>query len=1016
MNKKFISAILFGALMVGSTGTFTSCKDYDDDISNLQEQIDGQKGDLSTKLSAVESSISSLQSAQSGLQSAIDAAKNDAEKAALAAQNKAIETAKAELETVKTELQAAIKANADDIEAVKAIATKAEEDMAKAIGRIETLEAFKATTTETLNKLAEADAALSAQITSLSEELKAELTELGKRLTAVEAQIAALESYKTTNDAAVSGNKEAIEQLIADLKALEEGQLTEAKVQEIAEKVTEAVSADLDLISAAFNKKVTHVSLYVRTQDAYNNYWYNLNLVSAEAVRTWTFGENLGGTPVSFKKGSKEAFDESFLIRVSPTNATLDKSMIKLINSQLNDLSGLLEIKDIEPYKELVTTRGVSQNGLWKVTVKLADDYDTEAYKEAASTYNEDGSKLADILYAVMIGDDVKNERQVVSEYGIVLGQNDKDALRQLYFNVDKQSVTNIKNRWRGSVPSYSEAGSAVNYEELAWSLDGKNKPWAEPILIGQDKNVLSDNSDARQYRAAYSVKAGQPFTVNFSEVNAKSVRAFYVTLDEACATESQPSEINAWKSYKIKGLNTVTTESSIELTVPTDVNADGDYIGLRVYAVNYDGSLVDPDGKAFYIYVGETAESQANLVLSMAEKTYAPWLSVDAANPYIVSEKDNFSTLNWGRAQNYDLEITDNEGKIDGTTGVSLSNFIFRDADGNVISLYSTDKAKAVTVEMQNVEAARLKDNVTYTATITARNNTSGIVAVGTVTFTKKLPGFPTTVYPFTGQLINNNLKVYPVLENGLAQYQMTSSWHGIAGSNGAGYEGLLFKEIVAQGKTATLTYDDAVTKIQAPITLVNPEDKAYETKFPMSIVYSYGKISYDWDATANSYLIKDHTTSWGTNFTIQIGNYVDDCTYSMSGVTVNYPGAVGKDAEIALNKITVKDWYNDAINLSKIGSTAPGDATSKEVKFFDVVETGVPFKVEFLTGDNFDRVDEYFEFKEIKNSNIVMTSKSDAAQGQTVKTKLRLIFKDKFGYTVQKVVDGTFDMKFQK
>ena len=31
MNKKFLSAILFGALMVSSTGTFVSCKDYDDD-------------------------------------------------------------------------------------------------------------------------------------------------------------------------------------------------------------------------------------------------------------------------------------------------------------------------------------------------------------------------------------------------------------------------------------------------------------------------------------------------------------------------------------------------------------------------------------------------------------------------------------------------------------------------------------------------------------------------------------------------------------------------------------------------------------------------------------------------------------------------------------------------------------------------------------------------------------------------------------------------------------------------
>ena len=40
MNKKFLSAILFGALMVTSTGTFVSCKDYDDDIENLQGQIE----------------------------------------------------------------------------------------------------------------------------------------------------------------------------------------------------------------------------------------------------------------------------------------------------------------------------------------------------------------------------------------------------------------------------------------------------------------------------------------------------------------------------------------------------------------------------------------------------------------------------------------------------------------------------------------------------------------------------------------------------------------------------------------------------------------------------------------------------------------------------------------------------------------------------------------------------------------------------------------------------------------
>ena len=43
MRKKYLSALLFGALLVASTGTFTSCKDYDDDINNLQEQITSNK-------------------------------------------------------------------------------------------------------------------------------------------------------------------------------------------------------------------------------------------------------------------------------------------------------------------------------------------------------------------------------------------------------------------------------------------------------------------------------------------------------------------------------------------------------------------------------------------------------------------------------------------------------------------------------------------------------------------------------------------------------------------------------------------------------------------------------------------------------------------------------------------------------------------------------------------------------------------------------------------------------------
>lgn len=47
MNKKFINGLLLVSLMLGNGMAFTSCEDYDDDISNLQSQIDTINADLS---------------------------------------------------------------------------------------------------------------------------------------------------------------------------------------------------------------------------------------------------------------------------------------------------------------------------------------------------------------------------------------------------------------------------------------------------------------------------------------------------------------------------------------------------------------------------------------------------------------------------------------------------------------------------------------------------------------------------------------------------------------------------------------------------------------------------------------------------------------------------------------------------------------------------------------------------------------------------------------------------------
>ena len=61
MKRKIFSALMFGALAVAST-TFTSCKDYDDDIKDLQTQIDAISPALESTKTALQQEISNLKS------------------------------------------------------------------------------------------------------------------------------------------------------------------------------------------------------------------------------------------------------------------------------------------------------------------------------------------------------------------------------------------------------------------------------------------------------------------------------------------------------------------------------------------------------------------------------------------------------------------------------------------------------------------------------------------------------------------------------------------------------------------------------------------------------------------------------------------------------------------------------------------------------------------------------------------------------------------------------------------
>ena len=135
MRKKILSALLLGLFTVASTSTFVSCKDYDDDVKNLQEQITTNDTNLKKlvedKIALVNAEIEktnkaisdaekAYKAADEELQKQIDAANKaitDGDKATLDAAKKAVEDAmvtvsttyatKAELEKAQQDLTAA---------------------------------------------------------------------------------------------------------------------------------------------------------------------------------------------------------------------------------------------------------------------------------------------------------------------------------------------------------------------------------------------------------------------------------------------------------------------------------------------------------------------------------------------------------------------------------------------------------------------------------------------------------------------------------------------------------------------------------------------------------------------------------------------------------------------------------------------------------------------------------------------------------------------------------------------
>ena len=626
MKRKYLSALLMGTLTVASMSTFTSCKDYDDDISNLQGQIDklATADQLKQKVEELQGLINSNQNGINSLEDKLKEVKATADsKVTLEKVQELLAdyaTNKSVTEEANKIVDAAIKALQEkDIKDLKALietaqgtADKAVKDAADAKAEIlKTLDDY-ALKSDVETAQGTADDALAKAIankTAIENALKTLGTGFDEKNT-VAAAIEAINGQLTAKNTGLAGLDGRLSVIEAALKSDESGdKLTnlKLKIDNIENKLKDIIGQYSTMVTGV--ELVASYSAWQLGKDlSYSGQAINLDMIHGLVAETSVFGDEVSDkieNPVTYEKGQDIKDDNSIIVRINPVNAELTKNTkIILLNSKGESLEDYVTVGEPTKFTDLIVSRAATVNsGLWKLPVHVAKGVSNEEFKKATQV---DGKT---ILYAVAVKNTETQkdaqDRYVISTYDVKPSYKDFVAQNNFTFNVNEKSVDGIHNRWTGSeIMGENGADHSNSNPELAWNTNG---PATAPVLKGDKKNVQNDDQDVRFGKSLLQVEVGKKFTI--SDVKAGNTNAadyYYVVLDKKNAIESGVSELNAWNSYEIDGVKKIVKAGDkLDLTIKS-ASANGDIIGFRVYAVNRDGKLLDPDGKAFYVIVGD--------------------------------------------------------------------------------------------------------------------------------------------------------------------------------------------------------------------------------------------------------------------------------------------------------------------------------------------------------------------------------------------------------------------------
>ena len=822
MRKRYLSKLLAGALLVASVSSFVSCKDYDDDINNLQEQINKAAlreevtSQLTSLSNALSTAIDNVKGAADNAKTAADAALDAANAAQTTADGKvsktdyeaAVASMKADAQKAGQELAAAITSvstaaqNAKDslaaeVDAAKKAANNAQKAADAVKERTDSLARAGLLTADQLARLnqdvknaqAAADAAKDAAAKAEQNakdyaDGKAKETLEAADAAAKAAAKAAVDAYDIDAQAKIQKaiaealKENNLQNIPADLKEqlekLADLQKDLGKASELKETV-DGLRKDLDKLNeetlpqlkqsvelyktqiGELYQAVTSVNLYI-TQTANWKYLDDRNghgtvhLHFAYAKeKTNKFPQNtaVADKQYIFTDGNIYTLDREVLIRVSPATANLTADMIALYNSVGDQLpSNLVQVKSIEPYDEIMT-RSMSPSGIWKVTFSLIDYKDNKAAFEAATS-----KKNKDVVFAVGVNNTPSEAgigRTVFSEYDVLVKAS--EAVHAYDFNVNDTDVKFIHNRWSTcedqTILTNIPSDRSKHVVELNWK---PSRPGYEtPAVSANDNNSgdrvdcgftngygydpyynwVPNENDNRQDCKILSVNAGEDIEIIYPEINAfKALRGFYVTLDEAFAKESNMSEITAWRAYEYENVGWTKLDGTVMPAHMFDGNkgtisikwmSNPDIIGFRVYAVNLDGTLVDPDGRAFYVQVGAVVNTKAmgDANVTVSDKPGKSYVDVAVDGAKLFTDESDVYVPVWGDNNPLVLNgtalITPLDGESDRYETQTGTEVTGRDISDYVeFEFYDSENGKWLTLAQFNALTKTKRDKIT--------------------------------------------------------------------------------------------------------------------------------------------------------------------------------------------------------------------------------------------------------------------------------------------------------------